>query len=249
MEGANSMEPHEEKEPNAEHMASTAEEGGLGDFLDEVRSRVVPSEMERWIELISALLLSAAVVGSAFSAWQAALWNGRQATRYAEASAIRLESNRELAIAIGQIGYDAGSFADAAIAYVEGQEEALPLFEELLFRDEFRVFVNEWLELDPLNNPDAPQTPFDLPDYANSSLTESTLLLDRAEQKFEEGKEANKNSDNYVLSTVFFASVLFFGGISTKFRGIRVRWGTLAFATIGLAVATAFLATLPRLPI
>ena len=38
------------------------------------------STREGWLEIISAVLMSIAVVGSAYCAWQATRWSGEQAT-------------------------------------------------------------------------------------------------------------------------------------------------------------------------
>jgi hypothetical protein len=78
------------------------------------------SEVGRWIEIVSAFLLSAAVDLSAFSAWQATLWGGKQSISFAEASSSRAQSNRELAIALTEIAYDVGAFVDASIIFAEG---------------------------------------------------------------------------------------------------------------------------------
>jgi len=97
----------------------------------------------------------------------------------------------------------------------------------------------------PLNNPDAPRTPFDLPDYSNPSISTWVQLQAEAEASTQEAKDHNQASDNYILSTVVFAAVLFFAGISTKFDSPRLRWAALFMATIGLAAATGFCLTLP----
>ena len=224
----------------------TGEEGRQGP-AEELLSRPEVTERERWTEILSAVLMSAAVVGSAFSAWQAALWGGVQSTRWAEASNTRVQSNREMSIALTQLTYDAGTFVDAAVVYSQDNEQALEIFNARLFRQEFKVAVDAWLALDPLNNPDAPATPFDVSEYSNAHETESLLLQEKAEQKFDQGRQAIKNSEDYVLATVFFASVLFFSGISTQFKGPTARLVGLVIAAIALLGGVAFVATLPHL--
>ena len=53
------------------------------------------------------------------------------------------------------------------------------------------------------------------------------------------------HTDAYVLTTVFFAAVLFFAGISTRFEWLRMRAVVLAFAALGLGYATFRILTLP----
>jgi hypothetical protein len=50
-----------------------------------------------------------------------------------------------------------------------------------------------------------------------------------------------------VLVTVFFAAVLFFTGIVTKFKSDSIRFASLAMAGVALIGATVFMLTLPRL--
>ena len=229
-----------------EEPSSPREERSDQDLLDEIFSRL-PMTEGSFVDFLSAVLLSAAVVASAFSAWQASLWSGEQATLFAEASTARLQSNRETGIALTRLNYDAGTFVDAAIAVTVDNQEALDLFRERLFRDQFNVFVDEWLELDPLNNPDAPKTPFELDGVTDSYFAETIRWDEIANDTFNEGKEANRNNDNWVLATVLFAGVLFFAGISTKFKSARIRALSVAFATIVLVAAGVWILSMPRL--
>jgi hypothetical protein len=218
-------------------------------MLEELISRLEGGEFARWIDLVSAVLLAVAVVASAFSAWQATLWGGVQATSYAEASSKRLQSNAALTAALTQINYDATSFALGATEYFRGDEGAIEFFFERLFREEFRPALEAWLATEPLQNPEAPKTPFDLPEYTNAYLEESEQLTEEAEAKFEEGKDANKNGDDYILGTVLFASVLFFAGITTKFKSPKVRVLSIAVAVGALVFALIGLFSLPRLDV
>jgi hypothetical protein len=218
-------------------------------MLEELLSRLQGGEFARWIDLVSAVLLSVAIVTSAFSAWQATLWGGVQATSYAEASSKRLQSNAALTTALTEISYDATSFALGAVEYFRGDGEAVEFFLERLFREEFEPALEAWLATEPLQNPEAPRTPFDLPEYTNADLEESQRLQEEAEAKFEEGKEANQNSDDYILATVLFASVLFFAGVTTKFKSPRVRVLSLAVAVAAFAVGMTWVVSLPRLDV
>jgi hypothetical protein len=222
-------------------------EGGPDEaMLEELLSRLSGGEFARWIDLVSAVLLAVAVVVSAFSAWQATLWGGVQATSYAEASSKRLQSNAAQSAALTEISYDATSFALGAVEFFRGNQEAIEFFGERLFRDEFQPALEAWYATEPLVNPEAPKTPFDLPEYRNANLEESQRLQEEAEAKFDEGKEANQNSDEYILATVLFASVLFFAGITTKFKSPRVRALSLVVATSVLVVSLVWLFGLPR---
>lgn len=51
--------------------------------------------IERWFEVVTAILLSIVAVATAWSGYQATRWAGEESTRYAEASALRVESTRD----------------------------------------------------------------------------------------------------------------------------------------------------------
>ena len=113
------------------------------------------------------------------------------------------------------------------------------------FRPEMKTALDAWVALEPLKNPDAPSSPFAMDAYKSAAQDESDRLLGVAEEKLKEASQANQTSDNYVLLTVMFASVLFFGGISTKFDAFRIRAALIAFAVLIFATGLVILATYP----
>ena len=204
-----------------------------------------PSRFRERIELWSAVLLAAATVATAFSAYQATRWGGVQATAFTEAGANRTESAKARSDAFSLITIDAGLFTQWGVAFTEDNKRLQRGIERVLFREEFLPAFNEWIESDPTNNSDAAKTPFALDSYEPERLVESGELEEVATAKFEEGKDANQTSDDYVLSTIFFASVLFFAGLSSKFTSNRVAMLALSFATIVLVGGIVRLSTLP----
>lgn len=176
------------------------------------------SEMERrdWLEVAAAILLSLATVGSAWAAYQATRWTGVQATAFGTASTLRAESVRaanqanaleQIDIAVLMQWVDATAQEDSELAD----------FYRTRFRDEFRPAFQEWIaSVGPGEVPSG--TPFTLPEYRLAARTSADDLEARATASFEEAKEANQTGDNFVLTAVVMASVLFFAGIATRFR-------------------------------
>lgn len=203
----------------------------------------------RWerLELWSAALLAAATLTTAYSAYQATRWGGRQATRFTEAGAARTESAKAQSRGFSFITIDADLFTQFAVAYSQGNKELYEIFQHRFFRDEFRRAFNAWVKLRPLENPEAPDVPFEMKQYKVAELQKSERLEQEASDLFEEGREANQTSDNYVLATIFFAAVLFFGGLSVKFRSQRLVVATLLFGSLMFLGGVARLATLPFL--
>jgi hypothetical protein len=205
------------------------------------------AERDRLLDLASTIILSVTLVLTAFSAWESTLWNGEQAEAYARASSARTQSNGALIVASTQKAYDATSFSTGIVEFFRGDQAAVDFFRQRLLRDEFKQAVEAWIALDPENNPDAPDTPFEMPEYRNAKEEDSKALAATAESELTYGDAANEHGDNYVLVTVFFAAVLFFTGIVTKFKSDSIRFASLVMASIALVGATAFMLTLPRL--
>lgn len=219
-----------ETEPNS---ASTNAAGGQ------------PGRLRERIELWAAVLLAAATVATAYSAYEATRWGGVQATAFTEAGANRTESAKARSDAFSFISIDAQLFTQWGVAFSEGNRQLQRAIERRLFREEFLPAFNEWLEQDPANNPNSDKNPFVLDSYEPERLVESQELEEAATAKFDEGKDANQTSDDYVLSTIFFASVLFFAGLSSKFSSNRVAMLALGFATFVFISGIVRLSTLP----
>lgn len=198
----------------------------------------------RWLEVISAILLSLATVASAWCAYQSTRWNGVQALNFSAANSARTESVRMSNAALQLTSIDVGMFVQFAAAY---SEDNMVLAEFLLerFRPEMKTAVDAWIATEPLKNPNAPLSPFAMPEYTSAAQNESDRFLEVATQKLQEASDANQRSDNYVLLTVMFASVLFFGGVSTKFDAFRIRAALIALASIIFTTALIIVATFP----
>jgi hypothetical protein len=123
-----------------------------------------------------------------------------------------------------------GLFTDYAAAISE-QNQRLADFLYTRFPPELKTATDAWRATDPLNNPNAPLSPFDMPEYQLPQQVEAQRLEAVATQKTAEADLANQQSDQYVLLTVIFAMVLFFGGISGKFQ-----WRVIDLAMLGLGV-------------
>jgi hypothetical protein len=199
------------------------------------------------LELWSAALLAAATLTTAYSAYEATRWGGQQATRFTEAGSARTESAKAQGRGFSFVSIDAGLFTQYAVAVSTHNAELRRILEKRFFRDEFKPAFEAWIKLNPLRNEDAPDVPFGMKQYKLEDLREAEQLEEEASQLFEEGREANQTSDNYVLATIFFAAVLFFGGLSVKFRSTRLIVGTLVFGTLMFGAGVVRLLTLPFL--
>jgi hypothetical protein len=204
------------------------------------------SGRERVYELAAAVLLSLATVGIAWSGYQAAKWSGLQSRQYAQASAARSEANRASTLASQDRQQDLLNFNRWLEVDTEGNQTLADLYRRR-FRPEFQPAFLAWLDQDPLHNINAVASPLNMPQYRLADADKAESLEHVGDVRFEQGKEATDHTDAYVLTTVFFATVLFFAGISTRFDWTTVRTGILVIAAIGLGYAAFRIFTLPYL--
>ena len=102
-----------------------------------------------------------------------------------------------------------------------------------------------WLALHPLTNRAAPPGPTYMPQYHPAPFAAAAALEARADDLFQEGTQAKTNDDRHILSTVFFAAVLFLAAVSLRLEWQRLRIAVLAFGTIMFLGALTFVLTLP----
>lgn len=197
------------------------------------------------VELWSAALLATATVATAYSAYEATRWGGVQATSFTEAGTARTESAKAESDGFTLVAIDVDVFTQYAVALSQGNERLMELLRNRFFRDEFKVAYRAWRGQHPLTNPKAANLPFQLPQYKVAKLEEADRLSDKAGGLFEEGREANQTSDDYILATIFFAAVLFFAGLATKFNSDRIAAAALGFGSIMFIGGVVRLLTLP----
>jgi len=169
------------------------------------------------IELLATVIMSIATIATAWSGYQAARWGGEMSVFFNQAGANRTESVRS-SINGGQlVMLDMTVFIEwLDAAYRE--DASLEKFYDERFRDEFIPAFDAWIASDPLENPDAPSSPFSMDEYQVAMIAESIALEEKAAALFQDGMAANQQSDDYIANSVLIASCLFFAGVSTRFK-------------------------------
>jgi hypothetical protein len=209
------------------------------------------------LELIATFVLAIATVLTAWSAFQSSKWSGVQAINFSSANAARTESIRASGEANALRQIDVNLFVDWVSAVADERSQAgrgepyepQPgtlsgfLFER--FRDEFKPAVEAWLATDPINDPDAPSSPFALDEYQLEADAEAASLEQDSLAFRDEALTSNQRSDNYTLLTVLFASVLLFAGVSTKSTKRGIQLGLLALAIVIVLGAAGTMLTFP----
>jgi hypothetical protein len=207
-----------------------------------------PEKRKKRFELYESIILSIAIVGTAWSAYQAALWNGIQTFRLAEVAASSRAAMEKHLFTEQQFTLDGIQVLHIVDHLVEGRTKIVEFYVNRI-RPELRAAVEAWMALKPLENPDAPAHPLVMPEYArrvlDPSRTEVHRLQEDAENQLRLANVANQTSDKYVLFTVLLASVLFFTGIAGKFDPGKARTALLVFAAVVLASVAVLLFATP----
>jgi hypothetical protein len=173
------------------------------------------------MELLSVMLLALIIVFTAWSAYQSTLWGGIQTFKLVDVNAANRQAS-ELNLQQGQYTMiDVMMFTEYVNA-VNNDDQKLSDFYFERFRPDFKPAVQAWLDTNPFDNPNAPPHPFVMKEYKRTFAEQADQKLKIAESKMDEAQQANQNSDNYVLFTVIYASILFLGSIATKFSSVRL---------------------------
>jgi hypothetical protein len=202
------------------------------------------SRGERRYELTAVLLLSLTTLATAWSGYQAARWSGEQSQLYARASATRIKAQQQ-ATAAGQLRIDDLLYFDEWLNARQAGDQPLARIYERRFRQAFVPAFRAWLAQKPFTNPRAVAGPLYMPQYRPVQIAVAARLSRQADDLYQEGTEAKANDDHYILSTVFFAAVLFFAGISLRLMWRPLRGVVLGLATLLLAGGLVFVLSLP----
>ena len=203
-----------------------------------------PRRSFRGIELGATVLLAFAAVSTAWCGYQATRWNGEQAKAAASASATRFQAARAADLANAQTQVDVATFVAWADAYASDDQQ-LADFYHARFRAEFAPAVDAWIATRPLQNADAPLTPFAMPEYKVAATADADRLDKEAEVLAATVRQNLQRASNYVLGVVLCSVALFFGGVSTKLASPALRVATLSIGCLVFLGTLAWLASFP----
>ena len=203
-----------------------------------------PDRGERALELFAVLLMSVTTLATAWSGYQAARWSGEQSQNYARASTMRIKS-QEQATAAGQLRIDDLVLFNGWLDARESGDRELAAIYRRRFRPVFVPAFEAWMAQRPFTGTAVVPGPLYLPEYRLPESARAAALNASADARYAAGTTAKDNGDNYILSTLFFAAVLFFAGISLRLDWRPLRLAVLGMAAVVLLVGIGYLATLP----
>jgi hypothetical protein len=132
------------------------------------------------LEAVATVILALAAVATAWSGYQASRWHGEQAIAFSQ-------------------------WVDAYARH----ETRLADFYRRRFRKEFQPAVAAWIATRPLENLDAPLTPFAMPNYRLEATARAERLTVDAEAAAAEASRDIQLANDYVLAVVPFSAALF----------------------------------------
>ena len=203
-----------------------------------------PARRRDWQEILVTVLLVVAALGTSWSSYQATRWNGEQAKAAGRTNAIRIEAARAQGRSQAETQVDVATFIAWVDAERSGERDLADFYVER-FRDEFKPAFDAWIATRPLEDADAPPTPFAMDEYQVAARQEAEQLDAAAEASAADVRRDIELSGRYVLTVVLYAVVLFFAGVSTRIANRRLRWVLAGAGCVLLVGAMVWVATFP----
>jgi hypothetical protein len=196
------------------------------------------------LEIVATALLALATVATAWSGYQSTRW-GQEVTKSLSASnQARALATRADDLANTQTSIDVATFSSWVDAYAR-EETVLADFYFARFREEFRPAVEAWVATMPLQNPDAPLTPFVMPEYQLEARDEAERQDEITAENSANSRRNLQRQSNYVLGVVLFATALFFAGMSTRVSARSLRLVILGMGSLVFLGTVVWIATSP----
>lgn len=206
----------------------------------------MPHTSAAWRELIAVILLSVTAIATAWTGFQVVKWGGVMAISFSEAGAARIEASRAEGVANRQLSTQTQIYTQ----WIEASAAKDTLLADYIserFPEPLHTAWVDWMALDPLRNPDAPKSPFDMPSYVLPDIATAQAADARANDLFARALVSNQRGDDYAMLTVLFATVLFFAAVSGRVKNTMNAWILLGIGLILFSVAGVILAFFPKL--
>ncbi len=203
------------------------------------------SRAHELLEILEAVVLAMVAIATAWSGYQAALWDTRQLELYGQSGKLQVQADAIGTTAGQERLYNSATVVEWLKAEARGEKKLAALFERRLLVD-FRPAFEAWKQTDPLNNPEAPAGPYQMPEYRNTKAEQAARLNQQSAELLEKGTRARQRADDYVRVTVMLATVLLLTAIAQRFKIHRIRVGLAITSTLLLCLISYRILTLPR---
>jgi hypothetical protein len=201
------------------------------------------SGIDRLIEMVAVLVLGLATVGTAWCGYQAAQWNGIQATSMTASTDARVEASRLFGLATQKASYDSSMIAQYAEAVQAGNTRLATFYRETLIRKELLPVIDRWQA--QIKAGGVPTRLIDDTSYMTSQFGPYQSAGAKADAATAASLKAGDVQHSYVINTILLAVALFFSGVTSSFTYLPARVLLVLAAIASLGVAAVNLADLP----
>ena len=213
------------------------------EMLDRILRSVEATKQRGRFELLIAILLAMASLASTWCGYQASNWGGNQLLDQDAADSAERQAAEDTIVALQLRTFDGITMLSYWESLREGdvqtQEAHLARMRPQL-RDAIKAAIADGVLTDPTVKGPLQRPEYKLPEEASADLKrgEAARLRERVQV-------AGRASNDYVLLTLMFASVLFFGGITGTLSSARARRFLGGAAVVIFAFALSRLVFLP----
>jgi hypothetical protein len=197
------------------------------------------------IDLLSAVLMAAATTATAWSAYQSALWNTDYAGAKSRSMAAMIKVSKFTNLAMQRRSIHVNLFVQWSAAVSRG-DTGMADFLFQRFPEPLKAATAGWRATNPLTNPAAPSSPFEMAAYDLAETAEAGRWEELAESESAAAERAADIASRYLRFTIIFASVLFLAGISGKFRWDAMDLTVLVLGALALIIGVAVMLLSPR---
>jgi hypothetical protein len=198
----------------------------------------------RTIEIFAVMLLGIATVASAWCAYQSSQWDNQETREGRTATETRIEETR-LYTRGTQLGmYDTTILTSYASAVANKQTVLSGFIMDTLVRPELAPIIREWEDKIASGDSDVSGL-LDNPEYLDSLFADADAAEALAREADDRSEAAGRNANDYLMTTLFMASALFFAGVLTSLQSRAAKLLLLAAAISTLAIGAGRLAGLP----
>jgi hypothetical protein len=202
---------------------------------------------EKAVEIVEAVLLAVVAIATAWSGYQAARWDGENARAYAVSARVRAEANQAWTLGGQQRLFDSSNFSAWLEARTAGNTQLAALYARR-YSPEYAIAFAAWIRAGGLTNPNAPPGPSFMPQYHNHDWERAARLERQASADFTAGTQARHDGEDFIRTTVVFATVLFLVAVGQRFRIQAARRGLIVVSLGLLAFALYLVVTTPLAP-
>ena len=228
---------------------TSSQSGGPRRYLTRRRPKPTAEDLtdrkiRKWSEVWATVVLSLATLVTAWAGYEAGKWNGMQTALNTQSALLSIEGTRLRTEAQERLLIDIALFSEWINATSSG-DTRLADFYRGRFRDGFDPAFNAWLATDPLTDPDAPGSPFEMPVYNRAEKARAEELINRADELSLSAELAGSVGDQYTLSVVILAGALLLAGLANRFEWAELRAVVVAIAFLVLLLSALNIFRLP----